>query len=186
MIIRPVPTACSHCCFSLELLALESLSIIMNSWKCLGSMVAAGSTLVSPIGLMAMPATAQTAAPTLDKSVNLSPPGEASAPKGAWVPVARVNPAQPIQLNLVNKTGQTLEYLITTHTNARTLDAGKSVVLTSFQPPIFLNINAPDQAGTLKYQVSTQKNQITVEVVPIGQFGDHTLNIAETGAIYLY
>jgi hypothetical protein len=25
-----------------------------------------------------------------------------------------------------------------------------------------------------------------VEVVPISQFGDHTLNIADTGAIYLY
>lgn len=158
----------------------------MNNWKYLGSMMAAVSTLVSPIGLTAIPATAQTAAPMPDQPVDQPLPGESPATQGSWVPVARVNPAQPIQLNLVNKTGQTLEYLMTTHTNARTLDAGKSVVLTSFQPPIFLNVNAPDQAGTLKYQVSTQKNRITVEVVPIGQFGDHTLNIAETGAIYLY
>jgi hypothetical protein len=124
--------------------------------------------------------------PAQAKSVDSPLPDESPTSEGSWVPVARVDPAKSIQLNVVNKTGQTLEYLMTTHTQARTLEAGKSVLLTSFTPPIFLNINFPDQAGTLKYKVSTQKNRITVEVVPIGQFGDHTLNIAETGAIYLY
>jgi hypothetical protein len=124
--------------------------------------------------------------PAQAKSVESPLPTESPATEGSWVPVARVDPAKPIQLNVVNKTGQTLEYLITTHTQARTLDPGKSVVLSNFALPIFLNINFPDQAGTVKYNVSTQKNRITVEVVPIGQFGDHTLNIADTGAIYLY
>jgi hypothetical protein len=151
------------------------MSLTISSWKILSSALAAAVlVMTSPVG------------PAQAKPADFPLPDESPASEGSWVPVARVDPAQPIQLNLVNKTGQTLEYLITTHTQARTLEAGKSVLLTSFTPPIFLNINFPDQAGTLKYQVSTQKNRITVEVVPIGQFGDHTLNIAETGAIYLY
>lgn len=146
----------------------------MSNWNFLGATLAA-AFLISPISPV-------TAAPAKSKAVSAASP----APEGSWIPVARVDPTQPIQLNLINKTDQPLEYLMTTHTNARTLEAGKSVLLTSFQPPIFLNINFPDQAGTLKYQVSTEKNRITVEVVPIHQFGDHTLNIADTGAIYLY
>ncbi|OUC13699.1 MAG: hypothetical protein B0A82_15445 [Alkalinema sp. CACIAM 70d] len=105
-----------------------------------------------------------------------------------WVPAARVDNQKPAKIQLVNKTQETLEYLITTHTNFRRLTPGQSVTLSDFQPPVFININSLKDSGNVEYSVTVDKqsNVATVEIKPtIGQ-GNRTLNLDKTGAIYLY
>ncbi|MGI0491969.1 hypothetical protein ACN4EG_09160 [Alkalinema pantanalense CENA528] len=105
-----------------------------------------------------------------------------------WVPAARVDLQKPAKIQLINKTQETLEYLITTHTNFRRLAPGQSVMLSDFQPPVFVNINSLRDSGNVEYSVTVDKssNVANVEIKPtIGQ-GNRTLNLDKTGAIYLY
>ncbi|MBD2329516.1 hypothetical protein [Alkalinema sp. FACHB-956] len=105
-----------------------------------------------------------------------------------WVPAARVDIQKPAKIQLVNKTPETLEYLITTHTNFRRLAPGQTVTLSDFQPPVFININSLRDSGNVEYSVTVDKktNTATVDIKPtIGQ-GNRTLNLDKTGAIYLY
>ncbi|NJN49116.1 MAG: hypothetical protein HC805_04145 [Alkalinema sp. RL_2_19] len=102
-----------------------------------------------------------------------------------WIPLARINPAQPVTIELNNTSNDELEYLITTHTNFRTLAPGQkaSIIVTDF--PAFVNINAKRSVG-VKYLMRVQGNKIMVDLKLTTGQGDTTLNIHEQGAIYLY
>jgi hypothetical protein len=102
-----------------------------------------------------------------------------------WIPLARVNPAKAVTLELRNKTPESLEYLITTHTNFRTLDPGKTTSLLVSDFPTFLNINAKRAIG-VKYELTIEANKIIVDLKLTGGQGDTTLNVDDKGAIYLY
>lgn len=105
-----------------------------------------------------------------------------------WVPAARLDPSKPQRITIVNKTDILLEYLITTHTNFRTLDAGKSATLSDIDTPLFLNINAQESNYSVKYSVSVDKktNTLIVTVTQTNSEDSRVLNINETGAVYLY
>jgi hypothetical protein len=105
-----------------------------------------------------------------------------------WTPVARLSTDKPQRITVTNKTGIVLEYLITTHTDFRVLEAGKSATLSNVETPLFLNINPQESNYRVKYTVAVDKKTNTLNVTIALTNGDEnrTLNINETGAVYLY
>jgi hypothetical protein len=102
-----------------------------------------------------------------------------------WVPLARINQAKPVTIELHNKTSEPLEYLITTHTDFRTLAPGETVSLIVSDFPTFVNVNAKRSVG-VKYGLNVKGNKISVDLNLTAGQGDTTLNIHDEGAIYLY
>ena len=115
-----------------------------------------------------------------------SPEKPADAP--FWVPAARLMTNKPQRIEVNNKTGITLDYLITTHTDFRTLEPRKSVTLTNFSTPVFVNINPQESNYLMAYTVSVaaKTNTLVVNVTLASKLDDRTLNLDETGAVYLY
>ncbi len=106
-----------------------------------------------------------------------------------WQPVARVDPNRPVQIQIVNKSSETVEYIVGTQTGFRQLAPGKSAQLSSIRLPAYLDINPIRDRVLLRYQVSvpdSKKNQALVEVYGSSSGGQRSLNIDKTGAIYIY
>lgn len=105
-----------------------------------------------------------------------------------WVPVARLRTDKPQRITVQNKTNIPLEYLITTHTDFRVLEPGKSATLSNIETPLFLNINPQDSNNRVMYAAVVDKKTNTLNVTVTLTNGDEhrTLNVNETGAVYLY
>jgi hypothetical protein len=105
-----------------------------------------------------------------------------------WVPVARLSTDKPQRIMVHNKTGVLLEYLITTHTDFRVLEPGKSATLSNIETPLFLNINTQESNYRVKYTAAVDKksNTLNVTVTLTNGEDNRTLNVNETGAVYLY
>jgi hypothetical protein len=105
-----------------------------------------------------------------------------------WVPVARLNTDKPQRITVNNKTGVALEYLVTTHTDFRVLEPSQSTTLSNIETPLFLNINPQESNYRVKYTVAVDKktNTLNVNVVLTNGEDNRTLNVNETGAVYLY
>lgn len=119
--------------------------------------------------------------------VNAQP--AATFQQSPWQPIARINPQKPYQVHLINQTGIELEYSSTTSEfSPRRLASGNSTVLTQLPLPIYLLITPVDSRFNLKYSISAANNAITIKVsqLPEGRPGSTTVNIQETGGIYVY
>ncbi len=105
-----------------------------------------------------------------------------------WVPAARLDSSKPQRITIINTAGIPLEYLVTTHTDFRILDADKSVTLSNIDTPLFLNINPKESDYLIKYSVSVDKktNTLMVMVTLTNSEDNRALNVNETGAVYLY
>ena len=105
-----------------------------------------------------------------------------------WVPAARLITNKPQRIEVNNKTGITLDYLITAHTDFRTLEPRKSVTLTNFSTPVFVNINPQESNYLVAYAVSVnaKTNTLVVNVTLTNKLDNRTLHLDETGAVYLY
>ena len=122
------------------------------------------------------------------------PPARTYQP-GFWQPVARVNINLPIAIKLINQTEVVLEYSLTTNeAPPRQLLPRNTAVLREIPLPAYVLINPtgsnPDSSRVyLKYEVAVgDDNLVTVEIRQISDDipGNTTLNIQESGAIYLY
>ncbi|GAA6617077.1 hypothetical protein [Scytonema sp. NUACC26] len=116
-----------------------------------------------------------------------TPPASTYNP-GNWQPVARVaSPKAPIELQLVNKTGLTLEYGLTDLGFTGKLPPGSSTVRKGVILPDFLLINAMEPLVRLNYDVTVNGNIVTVAIRQAGSgAGDTTINLQQTGGIYVY
>lgn len=106
-----------------------------------------------------------------------------------WQPIARINPQKPYRVHLLNQTGVELEYSSTTNEfPPRRLAAGNTTTLTQLPLPIYLLISSVDSRFNLKYNVSAINNVVTIKVLqlPEDRPGSTTVNIQETGGIYVY
>ncbi|MGQ9871549.1 hypothetical protein [Leptodesmis sp.] len=106
-----------------------------------------------------------------------------------WQPIARINPQKPYQVHLVNQTGIELEYSSTTNEfPPRRLASGNRTALTQLPLPIYLLISPVDSRFNLKYSVSAANNVVTIKIsqLPENRPGSTTVNIQETGGIYVY
>ncbi len=120
-------------------------------------------------------------------SLAQDPPAATFQP-GPWQPVDRVVPGQRVQVQVINQAGSILEY--------GTTDPLETVIelmpgsISQFQVttlPVFININTIERSS-LKFDLSTDDtNTIVVRITKINDVvGDRTLNIDDTGAIYIY
>jgi hypothetical protein len=107
----------------------------------------------------------------------------------SWQPIARINPTQPYQVQIINKTGIGLEYSSTTNEfPPRRLAARATSTLNQLPTPIYLLISPLDGRFNLKYTVATRNNlvMVTVTQLPDNSPGNTTVNIQETGGIFVY
>ena len=109
------------------------------------------------------------------------------------IPVARVNPEQPISIIIFNDTSIPLEYGFSTNNIApQELAVGENVTLNSTPIPTSLLINAFTSTAILDYAIESiaEDNTLLVTVSLVNQLYDaagfSAIDIHETGAIYRY
>ncbi len=114
------------------------------------------------------------------------PPAETYQP-GPWQPVARIDPAESVDVLIVNQTLLPLVYGLTDpDALERALPLGETSQLRITSLPAFLTINTEERTA-LRYTLTVQGNEVRVEVERVNDVvGDRTLNIDDTGAIYIY
>jgi serine/threonine-protein kinase len=106
---------------------------------------------------------------------------------GFWQPTARVNPDQPLQLEVTNETNLPLQYGLTTDSPEQILP-GSSAVMNSVSLPADVLIYPSVPESGLKYDVTAIDNIVFVKVRQVASDapGDGSLVINRTGAIYIY
>lgn len=106
-----------------------------------------------------------------------------------WQPIARITPGKPYTVRINNQTGTVLEYASTTNEfPPRQLQPGASSTLTNLPASVYLLISSVNPRFNLKYQVSAKQNVVTVNVqqLPETSPGNTTVNIQNTGGIFVY
>lgn len=122
---------------------------------------------------------------------NQNPPASTYQP-GYWQPIARVNPNSPVTVILVNKTDSPLKYNLLDGRNEKDLAVGVDTQLKNVALPVNIAVYDPSpQAGAgqdagLKYETSVKNNVLNVTIMPAETSNSRVLNIAKSGAIYLY
>lgn len=122
-----------------------------------------------------------------------NPPAQTYEP-GYWQPIARVNPNNPVTVTLVNQTKSPLQYNFLDGRGEKDLPVEASTELKIVALPVNIAIYDPSpqaatgKAGGLRYETSVTKNAVKVLVLPVEDpaAGSQVLNIAKTGAIYVY
>ncbi|BCL33923.1 Spy/CpxP family protein refolding chaperone [Nostoc sp. MS1] len=106
---------------------------------------------------------------------------------GYWQPVARINPDQPSQLEVINQTNVPLQYGLTTD-SPKTLLPGNFADMNYISLPSNVLIYPSQQEASVKYDVSKIGNTTVVKVRQVaGETpGDGSLTINRTGAVYVY
>ena len=121
-------------------------------------------------------------------SIAQNPPAKTYQP-GPWQPVARVNPEAAIQVNIINQTGASLEYSLTTgEIDIRQIAAGKIAKLTNLPKDAYILINPEMSQFSIKFDIQViGNNTVNVIVQPsTDPSGESTVNIQSNGGIYQY
>ena len=116
------------------------------------------------------------------------PPAETYQP-GYWQPVARVDINRPLEITFVNQTGLVMEYALTTNeAPPRQLLPRNTAVLKEIPVPAYILISPETPLKNVKYETKVTDNVVIVTIRQISDSlpGDTTLNIDETGAVYVY
>lgn len=128
-------------------------------------------------------------------TITENPPAKTYQP-GFWQPAARLDINRPMAIKLINETDGTLNYDLTTNidTSPAKLEPGKEAILQGFLLPAYLLINPATSLSdpsefNLNYEVVVGSDNVAI--VKIHKVGPQkprntTLNIHETGAIYIY
>jgi hypothetical protein len=106
-----------------------------------------------------------------------------------WEPIARINSQKPYKIQLINQTDISLEYSSTTNEfPPRQIKPGGNIVLTQLPLPVYLLISPTNPGPNLRYSLLVQNNIVTVKItlLPENNPGNTTINIQETGGIYIY
>jgi serine/threonine-protein kinase len=121
-------------------------------------------------------------------SIAQNPPAETYQP-GPWQPVARVNPEANIQVNIINQTGVSLDYSLTTgEIEIRQVTAGNTAELTSLPEDAYILINPKASQFSIKFDIKvTGDNIVNINVQQSDDpSGESTVNIQPNGGIYQY
>ncbi|MEB3277702.1 MAG: hypothetical protein VKK42_02120 [Lyngbya sp.] len=107
---------------------------------------------------------------------------------GFWQPVARVNPNDPVTANIINQSGVTIEYSLTTSPlGTRILADGSNTELASLAKDSYIIINPESSSTPVQFEITTDNNIVNVTVLRSSDFsGESTVHIHPTGAIYKY
>lgn len=122
----------------------------------------------------------------IDIPVTQGTPAQTYTP-GAWQPVARINPNQPVTVTITNETGYNLETGLTTGQINTQISPGSSYTMNNVPKNSNLVINSIGRASVLDYRIDVQDNVVNVTVkTAAGVAGDNAINIQDTGAIFIY
>jgi hypothetical protein len=127
--------------------------------------------------------------PIASATIAIAAPAKSVVTNSPWQPIARITPGRPYQMQILNQTGTTLEYGSTTSEfQPRKLAPGSSATVAQLPASVFMLISPVDARFNLKYTVTARNNLITVRVtqLPENQPGNTTVNVQETGGIYVY
>ncbi|MBV8885917.1 MAG: hypothetical protein JO235_18245 [Chroococcidiopsidaceae cyanobacterium CP_BM_RX_35] len=122
-----------------------------------------------------------------------NPPASTYQP-GFWQPIARVDPHSPASVTLVNQTQFPLKYNFLDGRGEQNLPVGGSIQIKQVEKPANIAIYQPSSpqavggrnGSGLKYEVSATNNTINVNIQSAANADAHVLNIAKTGAIFVY
>lgn len=152
--------------------------------------VALYSISFSALGVMAQLPSNETSQEIESQSLIAQEQNSASTYQpGFWQPVDRVNPDAPIFVNIINQTGVSLEYSLTTYGfKPQSVFDGKTAQLTDLPKDAYILINPMSAQISLKYDINiADGNIVNVTVQPSSDFsGESTINIQPNGAIYKY
>ncbi len=140
------------------------------------------------IGSIFLPLSSVKAQDPIDIPVPVIPgtPAQTYTP-GAWQPVARINPNQPVKVTILNQTGYNLETGLTTGQTNTQIAPGGSFTINNVPVNSHIVINSIARAAVLDYRIDVQDNLVNVTVkTAAGVAGDNAINIQDTGAIYIY
>ncbi len=130
----------------------------------------------------------------VENATTQNPQAETYQP-GFWQPVARVKLDQPITIKLMNKTGFAVDYALTDVKMEPAMIAPQATAtLENIEPSVYIVVypdsNIPNSSRIyLKYEVEVTKDnvvKVTIKQIEDGNKSHRTLNLQETGAIYLY
>ncbi len=150
--------------------------------------VIVASGVICLIGLLNPGTNAQTlTTPFNELRVQQQSPASTYQP-GFWQPVARVNSNNPITANIINQSGVTVEYSLTTSPlGTRTLTNESNTQLASLAKDSYIIINPESSSTPIKFEVKADNNIVTVTVIRSSDFsGESTVHVHPTGAIYKY
>jgi serine/threonine-protein kinase len=117
-----------------------------------------------------------------------NPPAKTYNP-GPWQPVARVNPEAAIQVNIINQTGVSLDYSLTTgEIEIRQVATGETAKLTYLPEDAYILINPKASQFSIQFDIKvTEENIVNIIVQPSADpSGETTVNIQSNGGIYQY
>jgi hypothetical protein len=118
----------------------------------------------------------------------VDPPAKTFQP-GFWQPIARVNPAIPIQISVVNESGLPLEFGLSEQRGFSQVQAGETGrVYTKPLPMHLLIYPAKESRANVQFKVTVSgDNQASIAVVraPDGSNGDLSVSIDQYGALYI-
>ncbi|MBD2480473.1 hypothetical protein [Planktothrix sp. FACHB-1365] len=138
------------------------------------------------IGNLVLSLSSVQAQDAIDIPVIQGTPAQTYTP-GAWQPVARINPNQPVTVTITNETGYNLETGLTTGQINTQISPGGSYTMNNVPKNSDLVINSIGRAAVLDYRIDVQDNSVNVTVkTAAGVAGDNAINIQNTGAIYIY
>lgn len=111
---------------------------------------------------------------------------------GYWQPIARVNPQRPVTVTLVNQTEMPLKYNFLDDRAEADLRVGDRVDFKNVALPLNIAVYDPSpeaaagEESNLDYTVTVRNNAVTIYVQPVNDEGHRVVNVARTGAVYLY
>lgn len=147
-----------------------------------GTAAKAGLAVLSVMGLLAAPILLT--APALAQD---------TFQPGFWQPIARVNPAQPVRVLIMNNSGASIEFdSFSTLVPLPQLQPSESAVILLDTLPEFINISAlsepPFSEIPLRFSLSEEPgNTVRVDVsIEFDSFaGDRVVTVDDTGAVYV-
>lgn len=116
------------------------------------------------------------------------PPAKTYNP-GPWQPVGRVNPDATIQVNIINQTGVSLDYSLTTgEIGTGQISRGKTAELTNLPKDAYLVINPRTSQLSVQFDIQViGDNLVNITVQQSADpSGESTVNIQPNGGIYQY
>lgn len=107
---------------------------------------------------------------------------------GFWQPAARVNPDNPVTVNIINRSGVPIEYSLTTSPlGVQTLANDGNTQLADLPKDSYVIVNPQSTSSPLRFEITAENNLIKITVQPSSDFsGESTIHLHPTGAIYIY
>lgn len=117
-------------------------------------------------------------------SIAQTPPATTYRP-GFWQPVARVNPSQPVQMQLINRTDLPLDYMLTSAKVSQRLAPNGEINIPVSDYPAYLMVYPTVQRVNIQFKVTEKENMAVIEVIPtVPSQSQLSVTIDQTGAIY--